>query len=196
MPQRKGLGKGLGQGYKNITPPDPAVHSLSARGVKQQQSLKPMTQNKKMMPKGNLTIMDKWKELPKDWKKDVADLEKEIDFLKADDERLRKRSFTTSDRYALKGINSERNGIWRKIENRQQNLDELKEIKLSKKQVAFLKKNFRGLGDQKKVDRIFGATTRVYEVKLPEGKFQVDSDYIYGAKGSPRFVTIKRAGKK
>lgn len=31
---RKGLGKGLGQGYKNITPMDSHVHSLSARGVK------------------------------------------------------------------------------------------------------------------------------------------------------------------
>lgn len=37
MPQRKGLGKGLGQGYKNITAPDPAVHSMSARGIKSYQ---------------------------------------------------------------------------------------------------------------------------------------------------------------
>jgi hypothetical protein len=34
--KRKGLGKGLGRGYKNIVPRDPYVHSLSAKGVKTQ----------------------------------------------------------------------------------------------------------------------------------------------------------------
>lgn len=31
--RRKGLGKGLGMGYKNLVPKDPMVHSLSAKGV-------------------------------------------------------------------------------------------------------------------------------------------------------------------
>jgi len=31
---RKGLGKGLGMGYKNIAPMDSHIHSLSAKGVK------------------------------------------------------------------------------------------------------------------------------------------------------------------
>jgi hypothetical protein len=31
---RRGLGKGLGRGYKNIVPYDPHVHSLSAKGIK------------------------------------------------------------------------------------------------------------------------------------------------------------------
>ena len=34
MKQRKGLGKGLGMGYKNIVPIDSHIHSLSAKGVK------------------------------------------------------------------------------------------------------------------------------------------------------------------
>jgi hypothetical protein len=32
--KRKGLGKGLGQGYKNIAPMDSHIHSLSAKGVR------------------------------------------------------------------------------------------------------------------------------------------------------------------
>lgn len=32
--KRKGLGKGLGQGYKNIAPMDSYVHSMSAQGIK------------------------------------------------------------------------------------------------------------------------------------------------------------------
>lgn len=31
---RKGLGRGLGKGYKNIVPRDPYIHGLSAKGVK------------------------------------------------------------------------------------------------------------------------------------------------------------------
>jgi len=31
---RKGYGKGLGMGYKNLVPLDPYIHSLSAKGVK------------------------------------------------------------------------------------------------------------------------------------------------------------------
>jgi len=34
MTQRKGLGKGMGMGYKNIVQQDPYIHSLSAKGVK------------------------------------------------------------------------------------------------------------------------------------------------------------------
>ena len=34
--KRKGLGRGLGKGYKNIVPRDPYVHGLSARGVSTQ----------------------------------------------------------------------------------------------------------------------------------------------------------------
>jgi len=34
MKQRKGLGKGLGTGYKNLAPLDSHIHSLSAKGVK------------------------------------------------------------------------------------------------------------------------------------------------------------------
>jgi len=33
---RKGLGKGLGTGYKNLAPMDSHIHSLSAKGVKSQ----------------------------------------------------------------------------------------------------------------------------------------------------------------
>jgi len=32
--KRRGLGKGLGKGYKNIVPRDPYIHGLSAKGVK------------------------------------------------------------------------------------------------------------------------------------------------------------------
>ena len=32
--KRKGLGKGMGMGYKNIVPRDPYIHGLSAKGVK------------------------------------------------------------------------------------------------------------------------------------------------------------------
>lgn len=41
MTRRKGLGKGQGKGYRNIIPPDPNVHSLSARGIKTQQNIPP-----------------------------------------------------------------------------------------------------------------------------------------------------------
>lgn len=34
MVKRKGLGRGLGRGYKNIVPRDPFIHGLSAKGVK------------------------------------------------------------------------------------------------------------------------------------------------------------------
>lgn len=36
---RRGLGKGRGKGYHNITPKDPRVHSQSARGIKQPQNI-------------------------------------------------------------------------------------------------------------------------------------------------------------
>lgn len=32
--KRKGLGRGLGKGYKNIVPRDPYIHGLSAKGIK------------------------------------------------------------------------------------------------------------------------------------------------------------------
>lgn len=43
MAQRKGLGKGMGRGYKNIIPKDPVVHSMSSKGIKQPQKLSPIT---------------------------------------------------------------------------------------------------------------------------------------------------------
>lgn len=42
MVKRKGLGKGLGKGYKNIVMKDPMVHSLSAKGIKQKVDLFPL----------------------------------------------------------------------------------------------------------------------------------------------------------
>ncbi|MCJ7766803.1 hypothetical protein MUP79_00225 [Candidatus Bathyarchaeota archaeon] len=39
MTQRKGLGKGMGTGYKNLIPKDPMVHRQSALGMKQAQQL-------------------------------------------------------------------------------------------------------------------------------------------------------------
>lgn len=43
MSKRRGLGKGLGKGYKNITPPDPAIHSMSAKGIKQKGMVAPIS---------------------------------------------------------------------------------------------------------------------------------------------------------
>jgi hypothetical protein len=37
---RKGMGKGQGKGYKNLTGRDPRVHSMSAKGIKQPQRFK------------------------------------------------------------------------------------------------------------------------------------------------------------
>ena len=34
--KRKGYGKGLGMGYKNLMPMDSHIHSLSAKGIKSQ----------------------------------------------------------------------------------------------------------------------------------------------------------------
>lgn len=50
--KRKGLGKGLGRGYKNIVPRDPFIHGLSAKGVKtfnvpMKSSLSVIAKNKK-----------------------------------------------------------------------------------------------------------------------------------------------------
>ena len=39
MTKRKGLGRGLGKGYKNLIPKDPKVHSDSAKGRKQPQKV-------------------------------------------------------------------------------------------------------------------------------------------------------------
>lgn len=50
MTRRKGLGKGQGKGFKNIIPPDPQTHSLSARGIKQKQSIAPMKSKSQYSP--------------------------------------------------------------------------------------------------------------------------------------------------
>lgn len=42
---RRGLGKGRGKGYKNLTGKDPRVHSESARGIKTVQKLPLITNN-------------------------------------------------------------------------------------------------------------------------------------------------------
>lgn len=149
-----------------------------------------------LFAKTELSTMDKFKKLPNDNKKDVSELNKEIESLKAEDERLRKKSFERYDKYTMRGINSRRNAIWRQISNKEDKVKELEMTGLSKKQVSFLKKNFRELGEMKKVDRIYGATSREYEVKLPQGKFQVDDDYMYGLKGSPRDVSIRKLSAK
>ena len=44
--KRKGLGKGLGMGYKNIAPLDSHIHSLSAKGVKTLQRPSGITQTR------------------------------------------------------------------------------------------------------------------------------------------------------
>lgn len=50
MRQRKGMGKGLGCGYKNLLPKDPFVHGLSAKGVKQKNYLKAVVKFEGMNP--------------------------------------------------------------------------------------------------------------------------------------------------
>jgi hypothetical protein len=58
--KRKGLGKGLGKGYKNIIPNyDSRVHSLSAMGIKQENKSIPLTEWKDSRP-----IEDFWKFKP------------------------------------------------------------------------------------------------------------------------------------
>jgi hypothetical protein len=49
--KRKGLGKGRGKGYKNIINQDPAVHSMSARGIKQNSQMNPIPKKLKNLPK-------------------------------------------------------------------------------------------------------------------------------------------------
>jgi hypothetical protein len=50
--KRKGLGKGLGKGYKNIIPNyDSRVHSLSAKGIKQKSKKNPVPKKLKNLPK-------------------------------------------------------------------------------------------------------------------------------------------------
>ncbi len=39
MVTRRGLGRGLGRGYKNLIPRDKAVHSMSRRGIRQPQRI-------------------------------------------------------------------------------------------------------------------------------------------------------------
>jgi hypothetical protein len=48
--KRKNLGKGLGKGYKNILNTDSAIHSMSARGVKQKQVGNPVPSKSKIKP--------------------------------------------------------------------------------------------------------------------------------------------------
>jgi len=40
--KRRGLGKGMGKGYKNMIPKDPIVHSLNAKGISQKKELLPI----------------------------------------------------------------------------------------------------------------------------------------------------------
>jgi len=40
MAHRRGIGKGMGQGFKNLMPQDPMTHSLSARGIKSTYNIK------------------------------------------------------------------------------------------------------------------------------------------------------------
>jgi uncharacterized Zn finger protein (UPF0148 family) len=50
---RKGMGRGLGCGYKNIAPMDAHIHSLSAKGLKTQSVLK------KYNPKGKMMLFNR-----------------------------------------------------------------------------------------------------------------------------------------
>jgi hypothetical protein len=56
MTTRKGLGLGTGSGYRNIIPPDPRVHSQSAKGVKQPQRI-PVPADGNLLP----VIREGWK---------------------------------------------------------------------------------------------------------------------------------------
>lgn len=49
--RRKGLGKGLGKGYKNLVLKDPVVHSLSARGIKSYNQIPTLMAKKTLPPK-------------------------------------------------------------------------------------------------------------------------------------------------
>lgn len=55
MVNRKGLGKGRGKGYKNLTGKDPKVHSQSAKGMKQPQR---MSMAQKLAVTKNLKLKD------------------------------------------------------------------------------------------------------------------------------------------
>jgi hypothetical protein len=44
---RRGLGKGLGMGYKNLVPKDPYIHGLSARGIKTEYQVTTVALNRK-----------------------------------------------------------------------------------------------------------------------------------------------------
>lgn len=49
--RRKGLGKGLGQGYKNLLPMDSHIHSLSAKGIKSTTRLDAKSKTKMVCPR-------------------------------------------------------------------------------------------------------------------------------------------------
>jgi hypothetical protein len=46
--KRKNLGKGFGKGYLNILNTDPAIHSMSAKGIKQKKMMNPVPKKSKM----------------------------------------------------------------------------------------------------------------------------------------------------
>jgi apolipoprotein D and lipocalin family protein len=50
---RKGLGQGKGMGYYNLTGRDPMVHSLSARGIKQPQTIALWNRSQRSLPNFN-----------------------------------------------------------------------------------------------------------------------------------------------
>jgi hypothetical protein len=67
--KRKGLGKSQGQGYFNILNTDPAIHSMSAKGIKQKTVMNPVPKKPKIKPILNVSFLryvtgfpesDKW----------------------------------------------------------------------------------------------------------------------------------------
>lgn len=68
---RRGIGKGLGMGYKNLVPMDSHIHSLSAKGVKSARSLNARTVTEKFK-------VYKFDELSKEMKEKVLEKYRDI----------------------------------------------------------------------------------------------------------------------
>lgn len=75
---RKGLGKGLGVGYKNLAPLDPHIHSLSARGIKSQRPMMLYAKNEDVSAKDKERLVLLAKDFDNITAKELKEIEEKV----------------------------------------------------------------------------------------------------------------------
>ncbi len=98
MTQRKGLGKGMGMGYKNIVQRDPYIHGLSAKGVKSSSSyMKPFSLKAEGDRVGRATELDTIWQLQSELTSETKKIKSKLKALKIQNEGKSLENYMTSD---------------------------------------------------------------------------------------------------